>query len=338
MGSRAKQLDEVNAALVALQEEIQEAKEERKAAKSQLEKAILEGKPVTPFEKLLESASANLTGLQREKEKLLENKNILTRSHSSSDDPSKIASQINELLPLVKEQTRQTEAVIPFIHDIVMNMFDLVATSDRSTNRDVKLSSINNYSGTTLQQLPATVTCQFLSVDLPRKFVTCSHIFQKRWKPHRYLIGLADIHDWRNTLLLLKPIEVMFDQGQIIFLWNQANLAFEMKILNPSIRLARLHALFIELFPNEVVPANIPNVSIGDLENCHLTTGQNTPYKRCLAFHASVSRYEAIKKSMWIKAEDFPPIPEDAWSPGISEQPKLRRYLDAWIDSVNDAE
>ncbi|KAI8902067.1 hypothetical protein BC833DRAFT_645640 [Globomyces pollinis-pini] len=51
-----------------------------------------------------------------------------------------------------------------------------------------------------------------------------------------------------------------------------------------------------------------------------------------------MSLFEAIKKSMWIKAEDFPPIPEYAWSPGISEQPKLRRYLDAWIDSVNDAE
>jgi hypothetical protein len=37
---------------------------------------------------------------------------------------------------------------------------------------------------------------------------------------------------------------------------------------------------------------------------------------------------------MWIEAEDFPPIPE----PGIAEQPKLRRYLDAWIDSVNIAE
>ena len=253
-------------------------------------------------------------------------------------EPSKLESQIKELLPLVKEQTQQTEAVIPFIHDIIMNMFDLVATSDRTTNKDVKLSSINNYSGSNLQQLPTTITCQFLSIDLPTKFITCSHIFQKRWKSHRYLIGLVDIHDWRNTLLLLKPIEVLFDQGQIIFLWNEKNHAFEMRILNPSIRSTRLHMLFMDLFPNEVVPVNIPNVTIGDLETHHLTTGQNSPYKRCLAFHASVCRYEAIKKSMWIQAEDFPPIPEDAWSPGIAEQPKLRRYLDAWTDSVENAE
>jgi hypothetical protein len=151
------------------------------------------------------------------------------------------------------------------------------------------------------------------------------------------LIDLPDIHAWRNTLLLLKPIEVLFDQGQIIFLWNQANLAFEMKVVNPSIRSARLHTLFKDLFPNELVPANIPNVSIGDLENCHLNTGQNSPYKRCLAFRASVTRYEAIQKSKWVKAEDFPHIPEDAWSPGIAEQPKLRRYLDAWIDAVSKA-
>ena len=249
-----------------------------------------------------------------------------------------VESQLKELLPLVREQTLQSETIIPFIHDIVLNMFDLVATSDRSTNQDVKLSSINHYNGSTLQNLPDTITCQFLSIELPTKFVTCSHIFQKRWKPHRHLIGLTDIHDWRNTLLLLKPIEILFDQGQIIFLWNQFNLGFEMKILNPAIRSARLHLLFNNIFPNNMVPTNIPNVLIGDLENRTLLTGQNGPYKRCLAFHASVCRYEAIKKSMWIKAEDFPPIPEDAWSPGIAEQPKLRRYLDSWIDSVDNAE
>ena len=96
MASRGKQRNEVKAALAALQDEINEAKEERKTAKSQLEKAILEGKPVSPFEKLLESASANLTGLQREKEKLLEEKNILTRSHSSSDEETQEVSPVSK--------------------------------------------------------------------------------------------------------------------------------------------------------------------------------------------------------------------------------------------------
>ncbi len=82
MATRAKQLDEVKAALTALQEKIQEAEEERKVSKSQLENAILEGKPVdvtAALKALLESASANLTGLQRKEEELLKRENILTQ-------------------------------------------------------------------------------------------------------------------------------------------------------------------------------------------------------------------------------------------------------------------
>jgi hypothetical protein len=81
----SRQLDQVKAALAALQDEIKEAKEERKAAKSQLEKATAELE-IQKFTALLESASANLTGLQREKEVLLKKENILIRSHSSSDE------------------------------------------------------------------------------------------------------------------------------------------------------------------------------------------------------------------------------------------------------------
>lgn len=111
-----------------------------------------------------------------------------------------------------------------------------------------------------------------------------------------------------------------------------------MKILNPALRQISLQSLFTNQFPNDAVPDSILHFSIGDLETRPLITGRNSPFKRCLAFHASISRYDAIIKSMWITAEDFPPIPDDAWTPGIAEQPKLRSYLDAWIDSVNMAQ
>lgn len=86
MSSKKQQLAICKAALEALQVEINEAKEERKTAKSQLEKAIQEGKPVSPFEKLLDSASANLTGLQNKEKELLKRESQLTRSPSTSDD------------------------------------------------------------------------------------------------------------------------------------------------------------------------------------------------------------------------------------------------------------
>lgn len=108
-----------------------------------------------------------------------------------------------------------------------------------------------------------------------------------------------------------------------------------MKILNPSLRETSLESLFTDQFPNVEVLDSIRNVLIGDLENRPLITGENSPFKRCLAFHASLSRYGAIKKSIWITADLCPPIPSEAWSPGIAERPELTRNLEAWIDSVN---
>ncbi|KAK6099281.1 hypothetical protein MT418_000717 [Batrachochytrium dendrobatidis] len=99
MASRRKQLKEVKAALAALQEELLGAKEERKAAKNQLENAILEEKAdsiLAGLKSLYDGASANLTGLQREKEKLLEEKNILIRSYSSSDEETREISPVSD--------------------------------------------------------------------------------------------------------------------------------------------------------------------------------------------------------------------------------------------------
>ncbi|EGF80983.1 hypothetical protein BATDEDRAFT_88204 [Batrachochytrium dendrobatidis JAM81] len=45
---------------------------------------------------LYDGASANLTGLQREKEKLLEEKNILIRSYSSSDEETREISPVSD--------------------------------------------------------------------------------------------------------------------------------------------------------------------------------------------------------------------------------------------------
>ncbi len=53
---------------------------------SQLEKAIQEGKPVSSFEKLLDSASAYLTGLQNKEIELLKQVSQLARSPSTSND------------------------------------------------------------------------------------------------------------------------------------------------------------------------------------------------------------------------------------------------------------
>jgi thymidine phosphorylase len=73
------QLDEVKKEIAAIQHEIKAATVERKEAKEKLEKAITEGKPTGPYEKLLESATAELTRLGKKEEKLMEKEIQLTR-------------------------------------------------------------------------------------------------------------------------------------------------------------------------------------------------------------------------------------------------------------------
>ena len=72
-----QQLNELEDTIAAIQQEINVTKEERKVAKERLEKAIEEGKPTGPFEKLLEAATAELTRLGQKEAKLLEEKNTL---------------------------------------------------------------------------------------------------------------------------------------------------------------------------------------------------------------------------------------------------------------------
>ena len=65
----------------------------------------------------------------------------------------------------------------------------------------------------------------------------------------------------------------------------------------------------------------------------YLLTMNVLPYKRCLAFHASRARFEAIHIKKWFKSEDFI-IPDDAWSPSILETPELKTQIELWLNKV----
>lgn len=47
-----------------------------------------------------------------------------------------------------------------------------------------------------------------------------------------YLLGIEDIDDVRNGLLLFKPLEKAFDKFQIGFVYNNSDDTFRMKIFN----------------------------------------------------------------------------------------------------------
>ena len=99
MASSQKQLEEVKAALAALQEEIQKGYEKVVKAEERLEKATLEGKPAdisADLKVLLESATANLTRLGQKQAELQKRETKLTHSHSSSDEETQEISPVSD--------------------------------------------------------------------------------------------------------------------------------------------------------------------------------------------------------------------------------------------------
>ncbi|KAJ1499851.1 hypothetical protein HMI55_000611 [Coelomomyces lativittatus] len=95
--SKKQQLAVCKAALLVLQDEIKVAKDKVITRENQLEKAIQEEKPVSSFEKLLDSASVILTSLQKKEKELIKRESQLMHSPSSSDDENQ--ETISEGLP-----------------------------------------------------------------------------------------------------------------------------------------------------------------------------------------------------------------------------------------------
>ena len=237
------------------------------------------------------------------------------------------------LMTIANQQVTLADHLIPFIEELKLEQFALAASSEKSNNQAVKVDCINYYNSTNLTSLPATIACQFLGIDFPTHQVTCSHIFQRKWAKSRKIIDLQEINDVKNLLLLFKPIEVAFDEGRLCFLWDDSSSQFRMKILDPNIKGKTVLDLALRQFPNFSATNMDPILmnTIGILEGKPLITGQAIPYKRCLAFHASRARYEAIHVQKWIKAEEFT-IPEDAWSPNILETPELKSQILLWLN------
>jgi len=175
MASRREQRDEVKAALADLQKELDAAKEERKAAKSQLEKAIEEGKPVSPFEKLYDGAVANLTGLQGKEKELLKRETLLSRSHSSSDEETQEISPVSDYSPKKKLRIQNLQKYTFYIiHKsnerccVTRVKNNLFATFAHSPHDTIKAGSfVTIYSASDHSQYEVKVS----KVDLKKDFI-----------------------------------------------------------------------------------------------------------------------------------------------------------------------
>jgi hypothetical protein len=197
----------------------------------------------------------------------------------------------------------------------------------------------------------AQISCQILDILLPSFLVIGAHIFKHEWaKDAPILLGIKNIDSTRNGLLLFHPIEKAFDCSQLCFVKNEGEGAFQLKILDPSLRDQELLTSCLKFISekdcqnlnlslsemhdivSEALFRNGRQLTFGDLEGNELICkGKTTPYKRCLNFHASRARDYAIQKK-WISPDI---IFKYSWSEDFGET-VLLDYLNSLETSFDD--
>ena len=192
--------------------------------------------------------------------------------------------------------------------------------------------------------------CMLLNCYLPSAVVTAAHIF-RRGNEHiaQYLLGIENIDDVKNGLLLFKPLEKAFDKFQIGFVYDDSDDTFRMKIFNNNPVFRNL--LLIDFMPPSVVlkdmkldltalptgwryskvPVLAPGTNynlltkFSDLEGtCLSFKNLNRPYKRCLNLQARIAYIEAIKNDT-MEPPDY--VFKDYWSEGLAIDQKISTFF-----------
>jgi hypothetical protein len=192
--------------------------------------------------------------------------------------------------------------------------------------------------------------CMLLNCYLPSDIVSAAHIF-RRGNQHiaQSLLGIEDIDDVKNGLVLFKPLQEAFDKFQIGFVYNDSDDTFRMKIFNnhPLFR----NLLLIDFMPPSAVVndmkldltalptdwrySNIPVLAPGtnynlltnfaDLEGACLSfKNLNHPYKRCLNLQARIAYAEAIENDT-MEPSDY--VFKDYWSEGLTVDERMGPYF-----------
>ncbi|KAL7996290.1 putative HNH nuclease [Plasmopara halstedii] len=186
--------------------------------------------------------------------------------------------------------------------------------------------------------------CMLLDTALPSELVIAFHLFRRKNEfLSEKLMGISNIDDVRNGLLLFKPLEHAFDHFQISFIYDQSSNEFRLKIFDQSVRPQRLFGKLDNtqraiLLQGQALPKNWrsrgPRLAPGTVYDIQTTFGDlegralrfksvKRPYKRCLNLQARLARKQAIEKQ-WIRPDedDF----QDFWSEGMSLAEKMKFY------------
>jgi hypothetical protein len=79
------------------------------------------------------------------------------------------------------------------------------------------------------------ILCMLTNMSFPARFVRASHIFKRSFEDELKLFGPElNIDHPRNGLLLLEPIEELYNRKDLCFLYNPTTQKLHAKLLNPK--------------------------------------------------------------------------------------------------------
>ena len=232
----------------------------------------------------------------------------------------------------LRESVQELRAVLPLaacLFDRTFRYSESRRHSERSSRFKHSLLAHDSHAATC-----ATARCFLLGVELPRNVVVGAHLFKHEWADlAKQLLDIDSIDDARNGLLLYKPLEWAFDTGRLAFVWDRVTQSFVAHVLDPAVLELSLCQKAADLLKSDVSDVAEQHKLVGHqttFGSIHGTSLQLPdgfmPWRRCLCFHALVTRRAAVRAG-WVADESGFQF-EEFWSEGSD----CRARVESWLE------
>jgi HNH endonuclease len=186
------------------------------------------------------------------------------------------------------------------------------------------------------------IRCMVLDVSFPKSVVTAAHLFPRHNEviANRYM-GIHNIDDTRNGMLMFKPLEYAFDRFQLSFI-REDDLSFKLKLFDQSICDTKLIDYITEDEKKRVVmdAVLVRGTSVPCDFNITQTFGQidgriiqfhnrNRPYNRCLNLQARLAYSIALKRGWIDDSYQF----NDFWSDAMSLADQMEMFQNSILEN-----
>lgn len=137
------------------------------------------------------------------------------------------------------------------------------------------------------------------NLSFPSKYCRASHLIKRKTEGdymNLYNLFSTSIDNPRNGLLLLEPIELLFDRKELCFLYDPLTQKITSKLLNTNLNDTLM-----------VAEDNTPfNMTYGSIDGQELQfPANNMPLRRVLSLHAKLSFSKALNQGWIQETEDF---------------------------------